>query len=129
MGQRIGRISAQRLVATAAVGAAVGLGAFELTAQAPPAVLPTFCQATAQAGFDPWTGMPHGLTYHCPPLSGQSAGTTDDTRPQTTFVEPIPPEILGRHAIPIPLGFILGGGIVLLWPVRRRGALSEQQSA
>jgi hypothetical protein len=129
MRQRSRRTSARRLVTAAAVGAAVGLGAFELTAQAPPAVLPTFCQATAQAGFDPWTGLPHGLTYHCPPLSGQSAGTTDDTGPQTTFVEPIPPEILGRHAIPVPLGFILGGAIVLLWWVRRRGVFPEQQCA
>jgi hypothetical protein len=69
------------------------------------------------------------LTYHCPTLSGQSAATTDDTRPQTTFVEPIPPEILGRQAIPVPLGFILGGAIVLLWSVRRRGVFPEQQSA
>jgi hypothetical protein len=69
------------------------------------------------------------LTYHCPTLSGQSAATTDDTRPQTTFVEPIPPEILGRQAIPVPLGFILGGAIVLLWPVRRGGVFSDQPSA
>ena len=124
-----GRFSYRRLAAAVAVGAAVGLGAFELTGQGPPAVLPTFCQATAQAGFDPWTGVPHGLTLHCPPDSGQAAGTTDDIRPQTTFVESIPPEIAGRRAVPVPLGFILGGRIVLLWPLKRRGVFSEQQSA
>ena len=114
------RLSVGRLIAALAVGAAVGLGGFGLTGQGPPAVLPTFCQATAQAGFDPWTGVPHGLTYHCPPESGQAAGTTDDTRPQTTFVDPIPPEIASRRAVPVPLGFVLGGGIVLLLPLKRR---------
>jgi hypothetical protein len=114
-------LSVSRLIAALAVGAAVGLGGFELTGQGPPAIVPTFCQPTAQAGFDPWTGLPHGLTYHCPPVSDQSAGTTDDTRPQTTFVDPIPPEMASRRAIPIPLGFVLGAGIVLLWPVKRLG--------
>jgi hypothetical protein len=129
MHQQVARFSFRRLVAALAVGLIVGVGAYALTGYWTQQVFLGFCQPTIQAGFDPWTGLPHGSTIHCPPGSGTSIGATDDTKPQTTFVDPIPTEIAGRRAIPVPIGFILGGGAALLLPLVRRRAQPVQPTA
>lgn len=131
---RIGQagFTVRRLIAAVAIGLVVGIGTYELTGYWSGGVGGVFnglCQPTIQAGFDPWTGLPHGVTWHCPPITESSNGVAADVRPQTTFVDPIPPEIASRRAVPLPLGFVLGAGIVLLVPRARRGVHSEQPNA
>ena len=60
------------------------------------------------AGFDPWTGLPHGRTFvfgGCGPLSG----------PETSAVEPIPADMVSRRAIPVPLGIALAASAAILY--------------
>jgi len=52
----------------------------------------------ASAGFDPWTGQPHGDSYdtsRCPDGTGR-------------VVFAVPSDLQGHQAIPIPVGFVLG---------------------
>lgn len=69
---------------------------------------PLRAQEVAAPGFDAWTGVPHGRTYDCTPLDGTA------TRRVTTGV---PDDLIGRRAVPLPVGFAVGGFIAL---VRRR---------
>lgn len=119
--------SFRRLVAAVALGAVIGIGAFAVTGYWSQGVFTGLCQPTSKAGFDPWTGLPHGSTIHCPPESANSIGGTVVTRPQTTFAEPTPPEIATRWAIPVPVGFIAGGGIVLLLRAAQLAATRRRQ--
>ena len=66
------------------------------------------------SGFDPWTGVPHGWT-----------ATVAGPLNLGDHVEhgPVPEDIRGRWAIPIPLGFALGAAAGLgLVVVGRRSA-------
>jgi hypothetical protein len=51
------------------------------------------------ADFDPLTGIPHGEVVAC-----TNAATH----------KPIPPDLAGRWAIPLPLGFLVGSGAALM---------------
>jgi hypothetical protein len=53
-------------------------------------------------GFDPWTGMPHGVRVTCPQLD------------PTTHEGTLPPDLVGRQAIPVPVGGAVGAGIAVL---------------
>lgn len=55
-----------------------------------------------EPGFDPWTGMPHGVTITCPQLDPVSHEGT------------LPPDLVGRQAIPVPVGGAIGGGVAVL---------------
>jgi len=53
-------------------------------------------------GFDPWTGMPHGVRVTCPQLDRvPNEGT-------------LPPDLIGRQAIPVPVGGAVGAGVAVL---------------
>jgi hypothetical protein len=72
------------------------------------------------SGFDPLTGLPHGWTYTIP------ARTPMDVPRVTTG--PVPTDMQGRWAIPLPLGFTLGvlAGLAIVSLARRfpKGSLS-----
>jgi hypothetical protein len=62
----------------------------------------------AEPGFDPWTGLPHG-------------GITGWHGTNVTSDEWIPPDMVGRRGIPLPVGFALGALITIgLFAVRWR---------
>jgi hypothetical protein len=65
------------------------------------------------SGFDPWTGQPHGWTYQEDPHG--LGGRIDRAGP-------VPADIVGRRAIPLPLGFAVGAllGVGLASAARRR---------
>jgi hypothetical protein len=103
------RPSRRRFALAIAVGLVVGCGAFFLTSMQPPFAYLGFCNPGVAQGFDPWTGQPHGSTLVCDPnvLVPEPA----------TINHPIPPALVGRQAIPVPLGFVIGAGAALLVPV------------
>jgi hypothetical protein len=105
--------SRRRLALAVVVGLGVGFGAFFLTSMQPAFGYLGFCHPGVAQGFDPWTGQPHGSTLIC----DQNALVPN---PQATINDPIPPALVGRQAIPVPLGFVVGAGVVLLIPVLRR---------
>jgi hypothetical protein len=93
------------------VGLIVGCAAFLLTAQTPP-LLTIDCNPEANAGFDPLTGSPHGATIDCGGLKGPGGQT-----PVQDLA--MPADLASRRAVPVPLGFVVGAGLVLLVPVGR----------
>jgi hypothetical protein len=65
-----------------------------------------------EPGFDLWTGMPHGVIVTCPQFdSAPNEGT-------------LPPDLVGRRAVPLPVGGLIGAGLALLFlaAVNRRRA-------
>jgi hypothetical protein len=88
------------------VGGAISLTSFFVTSQHRQFTYlgPLCARDLALPAFDPWTGAPHGRIYEvsepCPPAS---AGTT-----YRLVVVSIPREMLGRQAIPVPVGFVSG---------------------
>ena len=96
-----------RLFLVLAGGVALSVAAFWLTSTTPShAYLGGPCtDHVALPGFDPWTGQPHGLIYDraddCLTLP---AAWENPTR----VVAPVPDDLLGRQAIPIPVGFAVG---------------------
>ena len=102
------RFSVQQLVLACVVGLIIGFGAFVLTSMDSQDRVISFCDPGLSAGFDPWTGLPHGATFNCPQIH------PDGT--QTSFVESVDmsADFAARRAIPVPLGFIAGVGLVLL---------------
>ena len=71
-----------------------------------------YAQQVSLSGFDPWTGQPHGWQYTEHP---HGIGT-----PTTTY-GPVPSDLVGRWAIPLPIGFVIGilAGVVLVTAARR----------
>lgn len=55
-----------------------------------------------EPGFDLWTGLPHGVIVTCPQVDG------------APHEGPLPPDLIGRHAIPVPVGGALGAGLAVL---------------
>jgi hypothetical protein len=102
------RFSVQQLVLACLVGLGVGFGAYLFTAMNSQDQVISFCDPGQSAGFDPWTGLPHGATFNCPQLH------PDGT--QTSFIQSVamPADLASRRAIPVPLGFAVGAGLVLL---------------
>jgi hypothetical protein len=96
------------------VACVFGWLAFSITSSAPPERVHSnpVCVGIVEydAGFDPWTGLPHGRFYTCPPAPGAD--------PTMYFQVAVPDELIGRRAIPLPIGFALGailaGGIWVL---------------
>ena len=103
-----GWFSVQQLVLACLVGLIVGFGAFLPTAMDSQDQVLSMCYPGLMAGFDPWTGMAHGTTLHCPQLN------VDGTQSSVTQYIPMPPDLATRRAIPVPLGFAVGAGLVLI---------------
>ena len=64
-----------------------------------------FCGPTVAPGFDPWTGEPHGGIFRCTRIDG----------PITIEPGEVPDDLIGRRAVPLPVGFALGAFIALVW--------------
>ena len=119
--------SVQQLVLACLVGLIVGVGGFLLTAQEPDQRTLGLCHPSIFAGFDLWTGLPHGATMYCPGIfvsTGSNATPSMISTPRTSTA-PTPPELATRVAVPVPLGFVVGAGLVLLVPTVR-GALKRR---
>ena len=93
----------RRIAAIAAFGLVVGVVLFAISSAYPNrGFLGPLCrQNTNEAGFDPWTGLPHGSTYVCRPI-----GPSDP--PAHLVSDPMPDDLAGRRAIPMPVGFGVG---------------------
>jgi hypothetical protein len=112
---RRGWFSARRLLLACAVGTIVGVNAFALTSTQAPFEYIGFCHPGIAQGFDPWTGLPHGSTLYCQPEYAIGPAGSIVRRPVPASIQTaIPPELASRRAIPIPLGFVLGAGALLL---------------
>ncbi|MGH2465858.1 MAG: hypothetical protein ACRDGI_10390 [Candidatus Limnocylindrales bacterium] len=101
-------LSLRALLVACVIGLVFGTGAFLLTSldSGPPTI--SYCLPTSQAGFDPLTGTPHGASFNCPQLTGLGGQVSV---PQN---DPIPAGLIGRRAIPVPLGFLVGTGISIV---------------
>jgi hypothetical protein len=104
-------------------GVVLSVAAFWLTSTTPryESIVEPCTVPVAFPGFDPWTGQPGGLTYDdyggtC--LSDPNFAWGNPTR----VVDPVPDEMLGRQAIPLPVGFAVGSviTIVAIVAMRRR---------
>lgn len=88
-------------------GLTIGGLLFLLTAQHPADTWDTNvcrCSMTSDGpGFDPWTGQPHGILINV--TDGDGAGQT--------FAGTPPDDLVGRWAIPIPLGALAGAVFTL----------------
>ncbi|HVA75763.1 MAG TPA: hypothetical protein VNF71_14485 [Acidimicrobiales bacterium] len=60
------------------------------------------------AGFDPLTGLPRGWTLNCP------QSHPDGTQTSVTQDVPMSTDLASRRAIPVPRGFVVGAGLVLI---------------
>ncbi|MHB8397875.1 MAG: hypothetical protein ACYDCI_02950 [Candidatus Limnocylindrales bacterium] len=103
-----GWFSVQQLALACLVGLIVGFGAFLLTAQASQDLMNVGCLPAVEAGFDPLTGLPHGARIECAQLTGAGG--------QIPVAQDIPmsADLATRRAIPVPLGFAVGAGLVLI---------------
>ncbi len=100
--------SVRQVVFACVVGLIVGYGAFLLTAVSPDEKVISMCYPVLDAGFDPLTGTPHGTTLNCPQLH------PDGTQTSVTQDVPMSADLASRRAIPVPLGFVVGAGFVLI---------------
>lgn len=103
-----------RLMLVLAGGAVLSAAAFWLTS-----TTPTYewiggpcTDHVAFPGFDPWTGQPHGFVYDdyggaC--LSDPNFAWQNPAR----VVDPVPDEMVGRQAIPLPVGFAVGSLVTI----------------
>jgi hypothetical protein len=73
---------------------------------------PIFIKSWEEAHFDPLSGEPRGWSYTRPNKVGSGDITT---------VGPVPADMAGRWAVPLPLGFAVGGlaGYALVIGARR----------
>lgn len=97
-------------------GVVVGVVAFEATGQYPRlGYLGPLCRSddVRAAGFDPWTGEPVGDVYRCDPI-----GPGDP--PSHLVTLPVPDDLVGRHAIPFPVGFAVGCVAATVFVLRPR---------
>jgi hypothetical protein len=74
---------------------------------------PIYIESWAEAHFDPLSGDPRGWSYTMPNRVGPGEITT---------VGPVPADMVGRWAVPLPLGVVVGGlaGYALVTLARRR---------
>lgn len=110
--------AARHIAEICVAGLVVSIVMFAMTSgYASPGYLGPLCRSsTIEAGFDPWTGLPHGPAYVCEP-------TFAGDPPTHLVAEPIPAELVGRRAIPMPVGFAVGAvaaGLFLALRDRRR---------
>lgn len=100
--------STKQLLGVGLVGLAVGYGAFLMTSQASQSsIMPPECRAAVEAGFDPFSGLPHGMTIECAQLTGLGGQVP------VAQVFPMSDELASRRAIPVPLGFVVGVAVAL----------------
>ena len=113
--------SARLLVLACLVGLIVGIGAFWLTSMQAFSVYLGPCHPGIAQGFDPWTGLPHGATLICEPQSVSTGPTAEPSvfQPGSTTQTPTPSDLASRRAVPVPIGFVVGAGLVLLVPTVR----------
>jgi hypothetical protein len=103
-----------RLFLVLAGGVVLSVAAFWLTSTTPgyESIVGPCADHVAFPRFDPWTGQPNGLIY-------DDYGGTCLTDPNfawenpTRVVDPVPDEMLGRQAIPLPVGFVVGSVITI----------------
>jgi len=105
----LGRRLLPRLFLVLAGGVALSVAAFWLTSTTPryEYIGGPCTDAVAVPGFDPWTGQPHGLIsndYGDTCLSDPNFVWENPTR----VVDRAPDEMLGRQAIPLPVGLAVG---------------------
>lgn len=123
-GRRI--LGVRTLVAITLLGVAFGAAAFAITSFHPQyRYLGPLCTAEDQwPGFDMWTGLPHGRSYiaRCdPPLAGAPT--------PYRYVGPVPDEMAGRRAIPLPVGIPTGwllATLGVIWSERRQRSSSPR---
>jgi hypothetical protein len=74
---------------------------------------PIYIESWAEAYFDPLSGDPRGWSYTRPNRVGPGDITT---------VGPVPADMVGRWAVPLPLGVVVGGlaGYAFVTVARRR---------
>lgn len=101
------------LILACLVGLVVGAGGFLLTGITGPDLYMGFCYPIVRSGFDPLSGLPHGVTLYCPALA------LIHPFPASTLDVPMSADLAARRALPVPLGFVVGAGLVLLLPVGR----------
>ena len=106
--------SMRQLVLAGIIGLVVGYSAFLLTAQATQSIMPPECRTTVDAGFDPVSGLPHGQTIECGQLTGLGG------RIPVAQVYLMSDTLAGRRAIPVPVGFVIGGALTLIGLTVRR---------
>lgn len=85
---------------------AIGLVSFSLTALTPTyAYLGPLCrqETLREVGFDPWTGQPYGDIYRCVAFPVIGVGQDEER----IVTDPVPEDLKGRRAIPLPLGTLL----------------------
>jgi hypothetical protein len=105
--------SVRRLVLAFLVGLIVGVGGFLVTGITGPDQYMGFCYPIVRSGFDPLDGLPYGVTLYCPGNALVPAPS-----PSTIYV-PMSADFAARRALPVPLGFVIGAGLVLVVPVGR----------
>lgn len=115
--------SARQLVLAAVVGLVIGVGTFWLTSMQPQFFYTRSCHPGVAQGFDPWRGSPHGATLLCEPSNLIGAPLAEPSialSTMSTIEEPTPDDLVGRRAIPVPLGFLVGAGCFLILTSTRR---------
>ena len=81
---------------------------------------PIFISRWEEAHFDLLTGEPRGWSYTRPNRT---------TPGETTTVGPVPPDMVGRWAVPLPLGFAIGSlGAYTVLVVARRWSQAAHQT-
>ena len=108
---------ASRLLTIGLLSAAFAVAAFVATSSHREwAYLGPVCAKNVTGdGFDVWTGMPHGRSYLCDYTDFGPTGEVPH------FVqEDVPPDMVGRRAVPLPLGFLLGVALTLAGLALRR---------
>lgn len=82
---------------------------------------PIYIKSWQEAHFDPLSGDPRGWSYTRPNRVGPGDITT---------VGPVPADMVGRWAVPLPLGFVVGGlaGYAFVIVARRRPVFGANMS-
>lgn len=82
----------------------LGVALFFVTSSQPLSPTSGLCrvQTLEPAGFNPWTGEPHGGRYTYDDCLGMTDGATHEFTPDP------PAEIAGRRAVSIPVGMVVG---------------------
>jgi hypothetical protein len=106
-----GRVLVRRIAAPVLVGLAVGWGGFTLTSRHEPPSIGTVCIPSRAGGFSPWSGEPLIQVWGCTNLTsapGSLPGQPVKMVATYSVVSRIPDDVVGRRAVPVPVGFALG---------------------